>query len=175
MARVLGVSCSGADAYCCVLEGDTADTASVVLVGPEKVTPVAAGDPGDAVARSLSQWESAIRTTRPDVVAVLLPEGGTLTKRPHATWAPRITAETLSLLAAGRLRVPVELLARATVRTRLDLDLTGKLESIVKDLPPTGKHWKDRGLAFLAAQSVFVHAEDHGWPQLAQHYPEDVT
>lgn len=161
MSRILGVTCSGADAYLCVLDGDDAE-AAVVLIEPQKVSPVQAGDDGDALTRSLGQWESAIRTVKPDVVTLLLPEGGEMTKRPHATWAPRITAETLCQLATGRLGIPVEVLQRATVRSRLDL--TGKLELAVKELEASGKHWKERGLAFLAARAAFVYAEEHGWP-----------
>jgi hypothetical protein len=173
MSRILGVTCSGPDAYWSVLDGDDSRTAAVILMEPQKVSPVQAGDDGDALARSLGQWESAIRTVKPDVVTLLLPEGGEMTKRPHATWAPRISAETLCQLAAGRLGIPVEVLQRATVRSRLDV--TGKLELTVKQLEATGKHWKERGLAFLAAKAAFVHAEEHGWPTHRAAYAEEAS
>lgn len=161
--RVLGVSCASADAFLTVVEVD-ADGDTIVPVGPDRVRPVSAGDHGEALARSLEAWERLLDTIGPDAVALLLPEGGQQTKRPHSTWAGRCESETIVSVACGRKQIPIDVLSRATVRSRLEVH--GNLDEAVRKLTPTGKYWKDRGLALLAARAVAIHAASSGWPAL---------
>lgn len=164
MKRVLGISCASDEAFLCVVDVDNDGVTEAVLVGPQKLAPVTGGDRGDATVRSLEQWESTVRLIKPDVVALLLPEGGQQARRLHSQWAPRCEAETLAILAAGRLKVPVEVLPRATVRSRLGVK--GKLDDEVRQVPAVGKYWAARGLAFLAGRATAANALQKGWPEL---------
>lgn len=163
MPRVLGVSCASAEAYLTVLDVDQHGTEALQAVGSERIRVVQAGDHGEELARTLLEWERQLDTITPDAVALLLPGGGDRTKRLHSQWAPRCEVETIVGLASGRKRVPFDSLHRATVRSRLGL--SGSLDDTVKTLPTSGKYWKDRGLAFLAARAVAAHAAAADWPE----------
>lgn len=161
MHRVLGVTVSGEDAYLTVVDVDDDGRDTVPGTGPARVSPVAAGDHGDALARSLQEWRRVIAEVAPDVVALLLPESSERTRKIHSQWAPRCRAETLVALAAGLAGVPVDVLARATVRTGLGL---GKLDAEAKTEPAQGLHWAQRALGLFAARALAARAASEGWP-----------
>lgn len=162
MPRVLGVTCSGADAYLAVVDVDpVTGEDTYVAVGPAKVSPVAAGDHGDSLVRTLAEWRRVLAEIAPDAVAVLLPESDGRTQKVHASWAPRCEAETLVGIAAGLARIPHDRIARGTVRSRLSL---GKLDAAAKVEPAQGKYWAQRALAFYAARALAAIAEERGWP-----------
>ena len=152
---------SGDDAFLTVVDVDDAGSDTVVAVGPARVSPVAAGDHGDALVRSLQEWRRAVGEVAPDAVALLLPESDRMTKRVHAQWAPRCRAETLVALAAGLAGVPVDLLARATVRSGLGL---GKLDAEARAEPAQGLYWPQRALGLFAARAMAARAASEGWP-----------
>ena len=137
MPRVLGVTCSGGDAYLTVIDVDATTGVDVVLpIGPERVRPVSAGDHGDGLVRSLAGWRRVLAGIAPDAVALLLPESGARTQKVHASWAPRCEAETLVGIAAGLAGMPYDHIARATVRSRLS---GGKLDTAAKSEPAQGR------------------------------------
>lgn len=162
MPRVLGVTCSSADAYLTVIDVDaTTGTGEVVAIGPERVCPVSAGDHGDSLVRTLAKWQRVLAEITPDAVALLLPESQARTQKVHASWAPRCEAETLVGVAAGLAGIPHDRIARATVRSRLSL---GKLDTAAKSEPAHGKYWTQRALALFAAKALGAIARERGWP-----------
>lgn len=162
MPRVLGVTCSGADAYLTVIDVDATTRVDVVVpIGPERVRPVSAGDHGDGLVRSLAGWRRALAEIAPDAVALLLPESGARTQKVHASWAPRCEAETLVGIAAGLARIPYDHIPRATVRSRLSV---GKLDIAAKSEPAQGRYWVHRALGLYAARTLGAIAAERGWP-----------
>jgi hypothetical protein len=162
MPRVLGVTCSSADAYLTVIDvHPTSYVHDIVAVGPEKVSPVPGGDHGDRLVRTLGEWGRVLAEIAPDAVALLLPETDRRAQKVHASWAPRCETETLVGLAAGLARTPHDRIARATVRSRLSLD---KLDVAAKAEPPHGKYWAHRALALFAARTLTAVAVERGWP-----------
>lgn len=152
---------SGADAFLLALDVDADGTQSIVADVPHRICPVSAGDAGDALVRSLREWQRVIAEVRPDALALLLPESEGRTQRVHAQWAPRIRAETLAGLAAGLEGVPYDAIARATVRSRLSL---GKLDDERKKVAADGPYWQHRSLALFAAKALAANAAANGWP-----------
>jgi hypothetical protein len=69
------------------------------------------------------------------------------------------------VLAAGRQGRPVELLARATVRSRLGLK--GKLADEVRATAAVGAFRGSGGLPSLPASRCGARRRPHGWPELA--------
>jgi hypothetical protein len=89
-----------------------------------------------------------------DKVVLLKPEGGPTPKKTHAAFVPRIALETLVRLAAVEGETEIEVLARPTVRKRLELPTKGPLAEHVPLRIPSkvGKNWsEERQLAALAA------------------------
>ena len=74
-------------------------------------------------------------------------------KDSYARIAPRVTLETLVRLACVRAGIPVEMLHRASARSRLGVPRRGKLEDLVATVTdPVGKYWNaGRSLAAAAA------------------------
>lgn len=161
MNRVLGVNVSGADAFLVALDVNAHGAETVVEDAPHRVCPVGAGDAGDALVRSLREWQRVVVDVKPTAVALLLPESEGRTQRVHAQWAPRIRAETLAGIAAGLEGVPFDAVARATVRSRLRL---GKLDDERKKVPASGPYWTHRALALFAARALAAAAAENGWP-----------
>jgi hypothetical protein len=161
MHRVLGVTCSGADAFLTVIEVDMGDSEVVTSTGDLRVQRVAAGDRGDSLVRTLAHWRRVISAVSPDAVALLLPETVGRTQKPHSGWAPRCEAETLVALACGLAGVPFEHISRGAARARLRL---GKLDAAAKVEPAHGKYWSHRALALYAARTLAANAELAGWP-----------
>jgi hypothetical protein len=98
----------------------------------------------------LDELSRVINEVSADKVVLLKPEGGRTPKGTHAAFVPRIALETLVRLAAVETGTEIEVLARPTVRSRLELPTKGKLaEHVPLRIPAkVGKHWsKERQLA----------------------------
>lgn len=88
----------------------------------------------------------------PDEVRILMPEQRYEASYPQM--APRVALETVVRLACNAADVPVEMLNRASARSRVGVPRTGRLEDHVpKVVPePVGKYWNaGRSLAAIAA------------------------
>ena len=102
----------------------------------------------------LDELSRVINEVNADKVVLLKPEGGPTPKKTHATFVPRIALETLVRLAAVETDTEIEVLARPTVRSRLELPTKGPLAKHVSLRIPgkVGKKWsEERQLASLAA------------------------
>lgn len=107
-----------------------------------------ASDRLEAVRRDVVR---VLEEVEPDEVRILMPE------RYEASYlqiAPRVALETVVRLACTAAGVPVEMLNRASARSRVGAPKTGRLEDHVpKVVPePVGKYWNaGRSLAAIAA------------------------
>ena len=146
---VLGVNCSTDCAYLAV-DDDGRLRGDVV----ELVPAPALGESSDQLLAVLAELERVLAEVAADKVVLLKPESGRLTKRTHSEHVPRIALETLVRLAAAETGRSIELLARPTLRSRLELPSEGKLvEHVGSRIPEKiGSNWsEERQLAALAA------------------------
>lgn len=144
--RVLGIHCRPDTAYVALVEG-----ATVVPGHPERLRLPTGIETGDGLLECIAESRRLLGQTQPDQIALLLPEPNA------ATSAKRTVFETLIRVAAAEEGTPVNLVARMTVRSRLKLPRSGKLEDHVMaaGCASTGRYWRDgRGLAALAALTV---------------------
>jgi len=145
--RVLGVSCSSRETYLAV------DDDGTILDGlTERLQPSSGLEAGEGLTEFIDSVRRVLREVTPDRVAVLLPETWSATYRQHLD---RATLDTLVRVAAALEDVPLEVLARATVRARLNLPRRGPLDSHVGRVGSSvGRYWSaGRGLAALAARA----------------------
>ena len=94
----------------------------------------------------------AIKEIKPEKIVILCAESRYTAS--HKAFTPRIALETVVRLAGAKEDVPVELLSRPTVRSRLDLPKKGGLDAHLNQaIPkPVGRYWTaGRGLAAMAA------------------------
>jgi hypothetical protein len=146
--RVLGVNCTPQAAYLAVAEGDQ------ILSGlPERLKPSSGMEQGARLLEFISDVRNVLAQVLPERVVLLLAEirerGDT-----HQRHMPRITLEALVRVAVAQEDIPMELVQRATVRSRLSLSKTGSLDIPVREgvVTPVGRYWNDgRGLAALVA------------------------
>jgi hypothetical protein len=146
---VLGINCSTDCAYLAVVEGGEVRAGAVELVAAP-----ALGQSSDQLEAVLEDLKRALGEVGAEKVVLLKPEGGGMAKRTHSEHVPRIALETLVRLAAVETGRPIELLARPTVRSRLNLPSEGKLVTHVGSRIPQkiGSNWsEERQLAALAA------------------------
>ncbi len=146
--RSLGVTCNPHTAYL-TLAVDGAITRSVV----ERVEVAAQYEASVELLSTLEEIRRALGQLRPDRIAVLMPEQGGH-KRAYLEIAPRVTLETLIRIAAVQGRIGVEMLARPTLRARLDIPRAGELSSHVSRViaESVGQYWSaGRDVAGLAA------------------------
>ena len=133
MGRMLGVACSKEEVFLAVGSDGTliADeheklVTAMVLEETERLQAM-----HDDVGRMLAE-------VRPNRVQILMPEQ--TYKDSYARIAPRVTLETLVRLACVRAGIPVEMLHRASARSRLGVPRRGKLEDLVATVTdPVGK------------------------------------
>lgn len=146
--RVLGVNCTPHGAYLAVAEE------GVILPGhPDQLKPPAGLEVGGRLLEFISDIRNVLAQIKPDRVGLLLAEpkerGGT-----HQQHMPRLTIETLVRVAAAQEGLPVDLVQRATVRSKLGLSKTKSLDTHLpaSGVKAVGKYWNQgRGLAALAA------------------------
>jgi hypothetical protein len=146
---VLGVNCNTHCAFFAVaVDGELSD-------GPvEYIEAPTLAESSDELKSVLDELVRVIKEVNADKVVLLKPEGGRRPTKTHAAFVPRITLETLVRLAAVEAGIEIDVLARPTVRKRLELPTKGKLaEHVPLRIPAkVGKNWsKERQLAALAA------------------------
>ncbi len=151
MAKRLGVNCSSKYAFLAVAEDGV-----IVLHEPQRIQPPPGSEESERLSGFYDHFARALADLQPDEVCLIMPENDPRSRRTHSELEPRIAIETIVRLVAVRAEPPVPLavLARRTVRSRLDLPLKGKLIDLVEQVIPeaVGKHWRDaRDLAALAA------------------------
>jgi hypothetical protein len=145
--RVLGVACSPTTAFLSIAEdGEIADAAVA------SVDVAAQYEASVEMLATLGEIGRVLGELRPDRVVLLKAEPNT--RMTYDQLAPRVALETLFRLAAVQANVEVEVIARSTVRSRLDLPKSGSLSSrVAESVPvPVGKYWRQgRDIASLAA------------------------
>jgi hypothetical protein len=143
--RVLGLSYKSTDGYLAVVEG------GVVVAGlTERIQSISGLEAGEGLVEYVDTVRRVLREVSPARVGLLLPETWRGTYTQHLR---RAELETMARLAAAMEEIPVDLLARATVRSRLGLPRSGSLENHVDAAgEPVGAYWSaGRGIAALAA------------------------
>lgn len=147
--RVLGVHCSATHAFLAVADGGVA-----VAAPPYRLEPAVSTDEEHALWETLDTFAQAIDEVAPDRIHLLLPESGENTKQTHSRWRSRIEMETLLRLAAARRDLPLDRLARATVRSRLGLPARGQFDVVVRAaIQEVGPYWA-AGRANAAAAAL---------------------
>jgi hypothetical protein len=146
---VLGVTCSTQSALLTGVEnGEVVETAVYRIdVGAIHEASAELQSTMDEIGRALAQ-------IRPSLVVLLLPEPSKRFKYTHSQIAPRITLETLIRLATVHADIPIDVMTRKTVRSRLGLDFSGDLASHVAERFPASAppYWSaGRDVAALAA------------------------
>lgn len=144
------MNCSTACAHVAV-----ADDGVIVGGLTERLVPPAGMEAGVDLLEFSNVVDRALREIQPDHVVVLLPETWKASYRQHL---PRSSMETIIRLAVARRDLPLDVLARATVRSRLGIPAKGSLDDHVGAAGPVvGRYWTaGRGLAALAALAVTV-------------------
>lgn len=119
---------------------------------PERLRPPASMEQGERLLEFIDEVRRMLGRVNPVGIGLLLPESGT----PRA--AERCTIETLIRVAAAQEKLPLEVLARPTVRSRLALPQSGSLASHARDAVGTavGAHWGHRSLAAMVATATEV-------------------
>lgn len=150
MTRTLGVNCSSKYAFLALAEDD-----ELVPVIPERYEPPS-GESSERLDGFFEGFGRILADLRPAEVGLLLPEQNPRFKPAYATLQPRVAMETLVRLATMRARptIQMEVLHRATVRSRLGLASKGPLVDLVANVvpEPIGHYWRDaRDMAALAA------------------------
>jgi hypothetical protein len=141
------VSCTNKFAFLAVVEDGV-----VVERGPGRIGPARSTDLDKALWETLDTLKTTVSEIAPTRIALLLPGTGENSKQTHSVMAPRIELETLTRMAAARLGLPVDRLARATVRARLCVTSKGSFEDAVRPLiTETGPYWTAGRLGAAAA------------------------
>lgn len=148
-SRIMGVTC----------ESDRLSVAAVddgsVLDGFVERIPAPAGlEEHDRLWAFQDEVVRAIRSIQPDRIVILCPESQY--RATHKSLTPRIALETVVRMAGSAEKVPVELLARPTLRSRLGVPREGSLDSHLSSVIPNavGRYWNaGRGLAAMAAMA----------------------
>jgi hypothetical protein len=149
----MGVHCSAGTAYFSVVDD------GVLLDDDLKRMSLPAGEQSKRLQVFVDDLARTMRERKVDAVGVLKAEG--LPPNPSQrvnvpALQQRTTLETLIQLAAVQADVDVEMLERATVRSRLGLGKAGRLEEMLEEAAPgmTGLYWAaGRGLAAVAARA----------------------
>lgn len=150
--RVLGVHCSGAIAFFSLLEdGQLIEKPPLRMVLPE-------AEASERLVTFVQDLARSLKEMRVDAVAVLRAEGQAPGRPVNASALElRTIIETLVRLAAVTAGVSIQVIDRATARSRLGLSRRGNLDTMFAEAAPglTGKYWRlGRGLAAVAARAV---------------------
>jgi hypothetical protein len=146
MARDLGIVCSK-DSILLAL----ADDGQIIADRHEKLAVAAILEENERLTAMEAEVGRVLSEVRPDAVRILLPEQ--TYKDSYARIAPRAALETVVRLACVKATIPVEMLHRASARSRLDMPRSGSIESHMPAISePIGKYWNaGRNLAAAAA------------------------
>ncbi len=153
MLRVLGVNATGGKLWLCLVDdGDALETEPACLELREGL------QAGYGIAAFRDECTHALTAISPDRVVLLdMEPGGRVPK--VVDMRARFTAEALLASCAVDAGVTCVRLARATLRSRLDLPRKGSIaEHVTKVFDnPVGSYWaKKRDLAALAARAEIV-------------------
>jgi hypothetical protein len=146
--RTLGISCTPHTAYVAV-----AVHGGIVNEAVERIEVASLYEASEELLSTLDEVKRALGQLVPDAIALLMPEQGP-SRRTYHEVVPRVALETLIRIAAVQTSIPIEVLARPTLRSRLGIDRSGDLASHVGEVVPTpvGRYWSaGRNLAALAA------------------------
>lgn len=150
--KVMGVHCSAGTAYFSVMDdGDLVDEEPMRLRLPD-------GERSKRLQTFVDDLARTMKDKKIQAVVVLKAEGlpPNPTQRVNVpALQQRTTLETLVQIAAVQADLDVEMLERATARSRLGLSRAGKLEDMLEQAVPgmSGTYWTaGRGLAALAAK-----------------------
>ena len=119
---------------------------------PAKLELAAGLDDGQRLLALVDDAERALTQIDPERLAILLPEASGRGSS-HARLAPRIIIETLVRTAAAKRTIPLEMMSRPRLRSKLGLPRKGSLDQYLDAAgDPIGSYWTaGRGLAALAA------------------------
>ncbi len=146
--RVLGINCTSRAIFFAI------DDDSQIVDGlTERLQPPTGLEAGEALLELVESVRRVVREVRADRLALLLPEE-TWTAS-YSEHLDRAKLDILIRLAAAQERVLIEVLARPTLRARLELPRSGTLDShVARVYAPVGRYWSaGRGLAALAAKA----------------------
>lgn len=146
MARALGVECKKQEVYLAF-----AEDGELVDEEPQRLQVPAVHEETARLRSFLGGFGRLLAEKRPDTVRILQPES--IYEAKYSELAPKAALETLIRLACSEAGVPVEVLHRATARSRTDLGSKGKLDVLIKaNIEPVGKYWNQgRKYAAVAA------------------------
>jgi hypothetical protein len=148
MTRTLGITCSKDEILMAV-----ADEGEIVEDPHEKLSLSAGLERTERLRSAHSDIKRTLSEIKPDHVRILLPEQ--TYKDSYARIAPRVTLEVLARLACADADIPVEMLHRASARSRLGVSKKGQFDDSVTRVvgPPVGKYW-NRGRKLAAAAAL---------------------
>jgi hypothetical protein len=145
---VLGVTCSSKAALLAVVDGGDVINAPVYRIEVAALLEASA-----ELEATLEEIGRALSQIKPDLIVLLLPEQSPRFKHTYSQIAPRVTLETLFRLAAVRAEIAIEVMSRATVRSKLELPRKGDLAShtAARVKAAVGPYWNTgRNVAALA-------------------------
>src|SRR5438128_2470209 len=151
MARSLGIECKKQEVYLAL-----ADDGELLDEEPQRLQVPAVHEETARLRAFLADFGRVLTETKPDAVRILQPEQ--VYEARYTELAPKAALETLVRLACVEANVPVEVLHRATARSRTGLGSKGKLNDLIADqIDPVGKYWnagrKYAAVAALAEES----------------------
>jgi hypothetical protein len=151
--RALGVNCDPHAAYVAVVEDG-----AVVTGLPERLIPPSGLELGGRLLEFVDEVRRDFGQMAPERIGLLLPESNAR-KQAYGTIMPRVTIEAMVRVAAAQEEIPLDLVARPTVRSRLGLPRAGSLDDHLAQAvgSSVGRYWTTgRGLAALVARAVEV-------------------
>jgi hypothetical protein len=145
MSRSLGVWAKKQEVYLAVAEdGDVLD------VDPQRIEAPSIMDANERLGGFLTSFRHALNDLAAGEVRILQPEQ--TYQAAYSEFAPKIALETAVRLVCDESGIPVEVLHRATARSRLHFGRSGSLDSHIENLPSVGKYWNaGRKYAAVAA------------------------
>jgi hypothetical protein len=146
--RALGIHCTGKKVFLAITQdGELVDDRD-----HEQLDAAAAFDTSERLVGLLTDVERTATEVKPDVARVLMPEQ--TYEDSYARIAPRAAFETVVRLGFARRGVPVEVLHRATARSRVGMSRSGKFDAQIPRViaHPVGRYWNaGRRFAAIAA------------------------
>lgn len=145
VVRALGVECKKQEVYLAF-----AEDGELVDEGPQRLQVPAVHEETLRLQSFLDDFRRLLAEKRPDIVRILQPES--IYEAKYSELAPRAALETLIRLACSQAGVAVEVLHRATARSRTGFG-KGKLDVLISaNVEPVGRYWNQgRKYAAVAA------------------------